>query len=333
MPECSVHGTNNTHSTEECRVLLAKLSVSKKREQMRAKKKAEEETNTQKDQQTKETSNDSPKNTDSSNTNTKSPVSTSASQKRKQWKNKKNHNKNKTKPKNTTNFTPSFAPPDLRLKFYVPSDVGEVLTDQLTVHDVCYVPSLFCAEKDSTVYEKILKEVKSSSSKKDELFVEWHGDSHVIANDKVGEDWKAKCPTIISVLKKMETFFDFTANATRVNWYRPESEDWKPYHHDRAAFTPGEPQNFTIAASFGCTREVGFEHAKKGTKIFFDAGNGSAYTFCRDVNIEWKHGIIATKEKQNIGRISIIAWGLRKQSAALSRVTTNDVPTAEDLGL
>lgn len=324
MPDCKVHGTNQTHSTEECRVLLAKLSVSKKREQMKAKAQAVKETST-------ETATNVVPSSPTIHATGKKGGKFSASAKRNKWK-KETYTKQK-KPRNTTNFTPSLAPPDLRLKFYIPSEVGTILTKQLTVHDVCYVPSLFCGGKDTTMYEKILKEVKSASSKQDELFVEWHGDSHVIANDKVGENWKSKCPTLLSVIKTMETFFDFTVNATRVNWYRPESDDWKPYHHDRAAFTPGEPQNFTIAASFGCTREIGFEHAKKGTKLFFGVANGSAYTFCRDVNIEWKHGVIPTKEKHEIGRISIIAWGLRKQSAALSRITVNDVPSASDLGL
>ena len=36
-----------------------------------------------------------------------------------------------------------------------------------------------------------------------------------------------------------------------------------------------------------------------------------AYTFSKNVNIEWKHGIPKVKEEEfkDKGRISIIAWG------------------------
>ena len=132
------------------------------------------------------------------------------------------------------------------------------------------------------------------------------------------------------------------------------ADDWKPFHHDRAAFTPDCPQNFTVAATFGPdTREskernveyadlntcaVGFQHARTHSTLFLPIPNGSAYTFSRDINIEWKHGeislffvilscrrvsltflyvlyfssgVIATPEDSvnNLGgRISIIAW-------------------------
>eukprot|EP00012_Vannella_robusta_P003721 CAMPEP_0206187662 /NCGR_PEP_ID=MMETSP0166-20121206/3132_1 /ASSEMBLY_ACC=CAM_ASM_000260 /TAXON_ID=95228 /ORGANISM="Vannella robusta, Strain DIVA3 518/3/11/1/6" /LENGTH=327 /DNA_ID=CAMNT_0053603281 /DNA_START=847 /DNA_END=1827 /DNA_ORIENTATION=- len=323
---CSHHGKNNTHATEECRVLLSKLSVNgnKPKEVGNAKKPAVRQARSRKKQQDKASvtsesravseSQEIPEKVE------KAEVNTTQQQQAQRNKRKRIKQKPKGKKSNTTDFTPSFDPPDLRLRFFHAPSVGPVLKDKLTVHDVCYVPSLFCDESDTSIYEKIIQEVTSASKKKDELFVEWHGDSHVIANDRVGGDWKAKCPTLLSIFEKMETFFDFTKNATRVNWYRPGSEDWKPYHHDRAAFTAGEPQNFTISASFGCTREVGFEHARNKGKVFIPVANGSAYTFCRDVNIEWKHGVIPSKTKSELGRISIIAWGLRNQDAAQSRV-------------
>ena len=320
---CKVHKQNKTHSSDSCKVLLNK----------KKKKESNSDSNSDVKEETNSNEQNTNKNSDNSDTSSKSSNESKINHNRNDRQRNKIKQARNKKPKNTTNFKPSFAPPDLRMKFYNPTSVGPVLKDELTVHDVCYVPSLFCEEIDTSVYDNILKEVTAASTIGDELFVEWHGDSHVIANDKVGGNWKQKCPTLLSVLEKMESFFDFETNATRVNWYRPDSEDWKPYHHDRAAFTAGEPQNFTIAASFGRAREVGFEHAKKGTKLFFSVANGSAYTFCRDVNIEWKHGVIPTKEQSDIGRISIIAWGLRKQSAEQSRVTKNDVPSASDLGL
>ena len=83
----------------------------------------------------------------------------------------------------------------------------------------------------------------------------WHGDSHVIANDKL--NWKKYCPTFNMVLDKMCSYFRMEAKATRLNWYRDNSE-WKPYHHDAAAVKAdkAESQNITVAASFGAEREV-----------------------------------------------------------------------------
>ena len=39
--------------------------------------------------------------------------------------------------------------------------------------------------------------------------------------------------------------------------------------------------------------------------------NGSVYTFGRDVNILWRHGIpqLPSERQTKEGRISIIAWG------------------------
>ena len=58
-------------------------------------------------------------------------------------------------------------------------------------------------------------------------------------------------------------------------------------------------------------RDVSFEHAKKRTIITIPLENGSIYTFGKDVNIEWRHGIpqVKPEHKHNNGRISIIIWG------------------------
>ena len=44
---------------------------------------------------------------------------------------------------------------------------------------------------------------------------------------------------------------------TRFNWYR-DSSDWKPFHHDSAAFNPqrARNQNITVGVSFGSMREL-----------------------------------------------------------------------------
>ncbi len=96
--------------------------------------------------------------------------------------------------------------------------------------------------------------------------------------------------------------------------YRDSSE-WKPFHHDAAAVKADKAhtQNFTVAVSFGMERDAAFEHAKtkyvkcsvvvfqefndlcvpfvSRTIISMPQPNGTIYTFGRDVNILWRHGI------------------------------------------
>lgn len=61
-----------------------------------------------------------------------------------------------------------------------------------------------------------------------------------------------------------------------LNFY-PGSLHWKPYHHDCAKDKPSCPQNITVAASFGVTRDIGFKHAKTHTIMSLPVTNGSCY--------------------------------------------------------
>lgn len=69
-------------------------------------------------------------------------------------------------------------------------------------------------------------------------------------------------------------------------------------------------QNITVGVSFGAERELAFLHAKTGHRAYFPQVNGMAFSFGRDTNIKWKHGINALKpeEQTGMGRISIILW-------------------------
>ena len=100
-----------------------------------------------------------------------------------------------------------------------------------------------------------------------------------------------------------------------------DASDWKPFHHDSAAFNPQRAanQNCTVGVSFGAERELAFLHAQDSEqKIYFPQKNGTLFFFGRDVNIHWKHGVNALgREEQealgvNKGRISIILWGLQE---------------------
>jgi len=54
------------------------------------------------------------------------------------------------------------------------------------------------------------------------------------------------------------------------NRYR-DSSDWKPFHHDSAAFNPqrARNQNITIGVSFGAERELAFLNVANGTRAYF----------------------------------------------------------------
>lgn len=76
-------------------------------------------------------------------------------------------------------------------------------------------------------------------------------------------------------------------------------------------------QNITVGVSFGASRELAFLHTKNGSRIYFPQSNGMMFSFGRDVNINWKHGINALSAEEiagggpnSLGRVSIILWGL-----------------------
>ena len=47
----------------------------------------------------------------------------------------------------------------------------------------------------------------------EQLWKLWHGDSHVIADDK--RNWKQLCPTFTYVVDKMRDYFDMDIKVTR----------------------------------------------------------------------------------------------------------------------
>lgn len=99
------------------------------------------------------------------------------------------------------------------------------------------------------------------------------------------------------------------------------------FSRHRRAFNPSRAknQNITVGVSFGATRELAFLRAtsagsttendknnnNKPCRIYFPQTNNGVFTFGRDVNIHWKHGInaLAEEEQDGKGRISIILWG------------------------
>ena len=214
--------------------------------------------------------------------------------------------------RNTESFEPNYDAPDVRVVVALPT---AKLNRPYSVHDIVMVPQLACEQADMSMYDELVKEVQSIG--RTDLFVSWHGDTHFIADDKkMGGKWKDRCPTFLKIVERMRTYFDMDIKATRLNWYK-DSAQWKPFHFDAAGVKPkfAKTQNCTVAISIGAERECAFEHAASGAIVSVPQPNGCCYAFGRDVNLEFRHGVLPQKKFEKKGRISIIAWGWVKQTA------------------
>lgn len=209
------------------------------------------------------------------------------------------------KPKNTESFEPLSRPVDMRVVY----DLGsETLSTEISSRDVLLVPNLFQDYAPGELYRRLVEEIQNCGVPQDQLLKLWHGDTHLIADDHTR--WKDHAPTFAMILERVRSFFQMDIQATRFNWYQDTSQ-WKPFHHDAAAIKPKQAatQNFTVAVSFGATREAAFEDARTKTVLSIPQPDGTIYAFAKDTNILWKHGILKDKETRPEGRISIICWG------------------------
>ena len=209
------------------------------------------------------------------------------------------------KPKNTETFEPSHEPPAMRITI---SNSHQSLDIPVQTRDVTLAPNIFSDFAPGEIYAKLMGEVDSCRVPEERLWKSWHGDTHWIADDHT--HWKQDCPTFQLIVDRIRDYFHMDVKATRFNWYGDTSE-WKPFHHDAAAVKPDKAatQNFTVAVSFGATRDAAFEEVKSKTVISMPQPDGWAYCFARDINILWKHGILQEKTVRQEGRISVIAWG------------------------
>lgn len=237
--------------------------------------------------------------------------------------------------------------PTLRICSYSPQEYhdGVIRDNTTTANDIITVPSAY----DDQTHKNLLKEIYTCNEKnKGKLLIPWHKNTHLIANDRLkGGRWKDECPIFNSLIDDMCNSFNVTPNATRINIYKGGDEpDYKPFHHDRAAFTPGLSQNITIGLSFGATREIAFKHAKykksveskwkffpkhvPQTIISFPCRNGSIYSFSRDVNCEFQHGVLWGTCKED--RISIIVWGTKYDlDVSQSKISKSQIPSKREL--
>jgi len=188
-------------------------------------------------------------------------------------------------------------------------------TTPITTRDIVVCPNLFHRYAPGEIYEKLANEIKTCGVPKEDLLKLWHGNdkiqgTHLIVNDKCGVNWKERCPTFKMVVDTIRQYFNMDIQATRFNWYTDTSQ-WKPFHHDSAYVNPekAKVQNFTVAVSFGCTRDAAFEHARTKTVISLPQADGMTYCFSKDTNGIWRHGILQDAPTRDEGRISVICWG------------------------
>ena len=245
----------------------------------------------------------------------------------KQFKSTKNNKKNRSIPNNnskqnkltnTETFKANFSPPEMRVRIgYNINDISNPIQS----NDLILTENLFADEPN--IYEKLLDEVFATNFDKHELVIPWHEGCHLIVDDNL--DWKKSCPTFNKVVEKLAQYYGMNVKATRFNWYQ-KNTDHKFFHHDGAALKEslGQIQNCTIGVSFGTTREIGFQVANHNdcrSVVSFPLANGTTYLFGKDVNIDWRHGILPIKtigldnsdDKKHEGRVSIILWGWVEQ--------------------
>ncbi len=212
---------------------------------------------------------------------------------------------NKRHPRNTETFEPLDRPVDMRI---ICDISNTILSIPMTTRDVLLVPNLFNDFLQGEIYNQLMKEIDACGVPERELLKLWHGDTHLIADDHT--PWKKRVPTFGLIVDRIQRFFGMDIKATRFNLYKDTSQ-WKAFHHDAAAIKPekAKSQNFTVAVSFGATRDAAFEEVKSKCVISMPQPDGWTYCFSRDTNILWKHGILREKEVRDEGRISIICWG------------------------
>jgi hypothetical protein len=134
--------------------------------------------------------------------------------------------------------------------------------------DVVVVPNFFCEEDDWSLYYQLIEEMRSvqATGAKQSEWISWHEGAHLITKNPMD------CPSFKAIQDKISAYFNITQKSvgTRFNWYR-DSADWKPFHHDSAAFNPqrAKNQNITVGVSFGASRELSFIHADNKSRIYF----------------------------------------------------------------
>jgi hypothetical protein len=135
---------------------------------------------------------------------------------------------------NTESFDPksTLVRPDMRV---IVGPNREVLGKTISHDDVIVVPEFFCKEDDWSLYYQLVAEMRDSQAAgvRGSEWISWAEGAHLISQNPEGSK------TYQMVQDKIRKYFDIPNSSvgTRFNWYR-DATDWKPFHHDSAAFNP-----------------------------------------------------------------------------------------------
>lgn len=189
-----------------------------------------------------------------------------------------------------------------------------------------YIPNGCCSTEDRTWMNALCTELKSYSGE----FVQW--------SKHLKHENPDFSPTFKLVIDKLSELFNVDILATRLNYY-PDGKAWKPFHHDSHAYQTGTniKEDFTMGVSFGSSRKLAFKHPDTEEIFEFPQHNGDIFAFDSEVNQRFMHGVPKVKnDSLHIGpRISIIAWGKRRESEPIQNQPTvqnqTQIPTRNTL--
>lgn len=167
-----------------------------------------------------------------------------------------------------------------------------------------YLPNFFCPTAELSIFNDLKTEINDS------LMVNW-SKHHKFEDPQFSV-------TFNKIIDQMAKHFNVKVIQTRMNYYKDHTA-YKPLHRDSHAFyvdenNNREKENFTMGASFGCTRALDFVHESTNSKFTFPQNNGDVFAFNSQVNDKFLHGVPKLTKKvisPVCDRISIIAWGIR----------------------
>lgn len=207
----------------------------------------------------------------------------------------------------------TLVPPSMRVRTgKVDENDGRFGEGLLSEEEVVLVPDFACDKNDNSIYSQLVDEIRAAQEpgQNDTSWLSWKDGNNLIAKMPKNSD------TFCGIVKKIKKYFGIVdgSEVVRFNWY-VDGVDWKPFHHDTAAFSKRRTgkQNITVGVSIGAQRELAFRHEPHGTLVYFPQANGTAFAFGQNVNVNWKHAVNALPPDQRHqcgGRISIILWGL-----------------------
>ena len=204
--------------------------------------------------------------------------------------------------RNSASFDPKSTLVRPAMRVLVGSSQLAEYKNELRHDDVVIVPDFYCAEDDWQVYYDLIREMRKLQEKKiqDSQWKSWHEGAHLLSPNPEGSK------TYQKIIARMCEYFSIApgTRGTRFNWYR-DGSDWKPFHHDSAAFNAkrARNQNCTVGISFGASRELAFRHANNGDLVYFPQTNGMLFFFrprCKHSLAAW-HQCLTTSASRRQG--------------------------------